>query len=819
MLNEKMDEVVLVKGWKKGANWSFPRGKIDQNESDLNCAVREALEETGFDLKAASLVGEEKDMKYLQVHIRGQDMKMYVFRGVPADTHFEPQTRKEISKVQWHRLAELPTIKVKKQQQQQQGHGEELAINANKYYMVAPFLGPLKKWINQQRRRDRASSTTLANPLPPVNEATLEQDIADDHLRDERVEEDHLARLLHTLQQSSQARTVDLPEVSSSSVKQDKEQTIAAPKSADLLALLRQGSEGRPGNKPQTPFNQVIEEPQLPSSPSHHGPSQRLSSLPPPPHFSVPSQHHQQAVQLPTAHTPNTLDLTHRPEIPPTMSGSMFAPEPAAQQQPSLAETRPGSHFAQQPPFAQQLPHFQSRQGAQSFPKPFQGVAPPPNKLPPPKLTAQSSALLNLFKGNISSELKSSNDTTRNPQELGSTASSQRNTMTAMNLMPPQVQRPLSEKVGGSAKPASTHQANLLNILRAPSTSGADSQDLNVPSPAIELSASPAPVHSKGRLPNGPPPHMEKAAAANSNGQPQRQQKPKRSNPPVSATVNGPLNTPQFDMIRSSSRDAHDNSQKSVNGPLKATPIRILSRPSSSHGPPVTPSAPKNVQLPLENSQDSHQLQVQTQSIRQPQQQPPTPDLKAHHAPPKPFQPHVLRRPDMSQGSNEPSPIQPLPSPKHRTLLSRNAAQPNDHKKSLLSLFTKPSPAISPPGNTPIEPTTIISPIEKSATPSLPQIHNRPGDVFTSTSTDTTNSASANVSGEAALQSKKFYAPDRMPPTPKAELRGGQTPRLSNANTMKPKQNSRALSRSSVASPDQKEFLLGYLADVVKSGR
>ena len=817
MLNESMDEVVLVKGWKKGANWSFPRGKIDQNESDLNCAVREALEETGFDLKAAGLVGEEKDMKYLQVHIRGQDMKMYVFRGVPTDTHFEPQTRKEISKVQWHRLSELPTIKVKKQQQQ--GHGEELAINANKYYMVAPFLGPLKKWINQQRRRDRASSTTLANPLPPVNEAALEQDIADDHLRDERVEEDHLARLLHTLQQSSQARTVDLPEVSSSPVKQDKEQAIAAPKSADLLALLRQGSGGRPENKPQTPFSQVIEEPQLPSSPSHHGPSQRLSSLPPPPHFPVPSLNHQQAIQRPTAHAPNTLNLTHRPGIQPTMSASIFAPEPTAQQQSSLAETRPASHFPQQPPFAQQLPHFQSHQSAPSFQKPFQDVAPPPNKLPPPKLTAQSSALLNLFKGNLSSELKSTNTPTQTPGELGSTTPSQQKSMTAMNLMPPQVQRPPSEKAGGSAKPASTHQANLLNILRAPSAPIADSQTLNVPSPAIELSASPAPVHSKGRLPSAPPPQREKVAATISKGQTQRQQKPKRGNPPVSATVNGPLNTPQFDMIRSSSRDAHDDSQKPVNGPFKATPIRILSRPSSSHGPPVTPSAPKDVPLPIEQSQDSHQLQLQTQSIRQPQQQPPTPDLKAHHAPPKPYQPHILRRPDMSQGSNEPSPIQPLPSPKHSTLLSRTAAQPNDHKKSLLSLFTKPSPAISPPGNTPIDPTTIISPIEKSATPTLPQIHNLPGDVFTSASTDTTNPASANVSGEAALQSKKFYAPDRMPPPSKAELRGGDTPKLSNANTMKPKQNARAPSRSSVTSPDQKEFLLGYLADVVKSGR
>ena len=56
MLNQDMDQVVLVKGWKKGANWSFPRGKINKDENDLKCAVREVYEETGFDIQEAGLV-------------------------------------------------------------------------------------------------------------------------------------------------------------------------------------------------------------------------------------------------------------------------------------------------------------------------------------------------------------------------------------------------------------------------------------------------------------------------------------------------------------------------------------------------------------------------------------------------------------------------------------------------------------------------------------------------------------------------------------------------------------------------------------------
>ena len=101
MLNDAMDAVVLVKGWKKNANWSFPRGKINKEEPDLTCAVREVYEETGYDLEAAGLVGDGENVKSIEVAMREQSLKLFVFRGVPMDTHFEPRTRKEISKIQW----------------------------------------------------------------------------------------------------------------------------------------------------------------------------------------------------------------------------------------------------------------------------------------------------------------------------------------------------------------------------------------------------------------------------------------------------------------------------------------------------------------------------------------------------------------------------------------------------------------------------------------------------------------------------------------------------------------------------------------------
>lgn len=171
LLNEAMDEVLLVRGFKKGGTWSFPRGKINKDEDDLDCAVREAWEETGFDLKAAGLLKDPKKIRSIEMTMRNQNMKLYVFRGVPMHTQFIPQTRKEIGKIAWYKLADLPTLK-KKQGQQDIG-GQQLILNANKFYMVAPFVQPLKKIIAQEKKRD--SRLMAQVNLATVNEpdATL----------------------------------------------------------------------------------------------------------------------------------------------------------------------------------------------------------------------------------------------------------------------------------------------------------------------------------------------------------------------------------------------------------------------------------------------------------------------------------------------------------------------------------------------------------------------------------------------------------------------------------------------------------------------
>lgn len=41
LLNQDGDKVLMVRGWKANAGWCFPRGKINSEESDAACAIRE----------------------------------------------------------------------------------------------------------------------------------------------------------------------------------------------------------------------------------------------------------------------------------------------------------------------------------------------------------------------------------------------------------------------------------------------------------------------------------------------------------------------------------------------------------------------------------------------------------------------------------------------------------------------------------------------------------------------------------------------------------------------------------------------------------
>ncbi|KAF9328565.1 mRNA-decapping enzyme subunit 2 [Podila minutissima] len=187
ILNEAMDKCILVKGWVAKSCWGFPKGKINKDEPDSLCAIREVWEETGFDI-SSRITNED----YVELTKNDQRIRLYIVKGVPEDTVFETQTRKEISKIEWHRLVDLPATKPKPMDR---GHysgkesGSDRASNANairnfnRYYMVTPFVQKLKSWIAMQRKiAKRKNSHIPVTPmvdhssLPVVSSSTASRD-------------------------------------------------------------------------------------------------------------------------------------------------------------------------------------------------------------------------------------------------------------------------------------------------------------------------------------------------------------------------------------------------------------------------------------------------------------------------------------------------------------------------------------------------------------------------------------------------------------------------------------------------------------------
>ncbi|XP_071534599.1 m7GpppN-mRNA hydrolase-like [Panulirus ornatus] len=90
MISDDHSQVLLVQA-QKCRKWGFPKGKIEDGESPEDCAVREVLEETGFDISAKLDVNH-----YLERQIGPHTVRLYIIPGVPLDTKFTQGSKWEI---------------------------------------------------------------------------------------------------------------------------------------------------------------------------------------------------------------------------------------------------------------------------------------------------------------------------------------------------------------------------------------------------------------------------------------------------------------------------------------------------------------------------------------------------------------------------------------------------------------------------------------------------------------------------------------------------------------------------------------------------
>ena len=795
MMDESMEKVVLVRGWKKGANWSFPRGKINKDEKDLDCALREVWEETGFDIRAAGLVPENEDeVKFIDVTMREQHIRLFVFRGVSEDTHFETQTRKEISKIQWYHIKDLPGFKKHKSGQPPSGD----AANANKFYMVAPFLGHLKKWINQQRREDVARAKrestnghgyAVQTGTEDEGEVEPEDDLMPQTSSGVNVQSEDLKKSLGVGDS-----TPPLPSDSATRTPND---------TANLLAMLQGNMKPTNGNQfPRTPFDQVNAFPQQPESPHPHHMRQPLSSqqqryspprfpLSPPRSQEDPGRH----FSLPT---PNIFGPSHEifPPLNQQPTGYYGVPPHVHQQLPPQRQSMPPvpppgiSPFGQQNgrdanmPFNMQQPHQPMNQlpphmlppHMQPQQPPFQTQGPPhypfvapqgqgairsgpdaPNasQLPAPRqLGAEKMRLLDAF---------------RNPSNRAA---------------PPPAPAPLQQ---AKQRPASTHQAALLDLFRKPSepANSIPTQE-SIPASATESRGLPEPASPTGTDVTVKPSTMRRPTL-NEITRTLPMSKPKVKSPASAAEPPTPRSPDATSMPAQSAAPMPARTQPRTNGsrqlfdpnnPIKFTPASLMQNPTSDGQRPLRKPQSrelKNIKSPGSPPRNAMGVQSSSQNGSQ--------------ATPPPFT--ILARPGSAKGRPK-SPAAP-PSPLrnesskpafHPQVLKRpkdvdaaDAGQkPADKKDQLLALFGKSTPSnmASPPVPTSAQPKPAA--LERKESTGDPK--NRLLDLF---------NTSANVSTPTAAPST---AP---PPAPRIEpeqrpMSSRQQPALNTAAT-RPAQN------------------------------
>ncbi|XP_074545800.1 m7GpppN-mRNA hydrolase isoform X2 [Halichoeres trimaculatus] len=155
ILDETLENALLVQGYLAKSGWGFPKGKVNEDEAPHDCAVREVLEETGFDIKNRIC----KDV-YIEQKITDQLVRLYIIPGVSKDTKFNPKTRKEIRNIEWFPVEKLPCHR------NDMTPKSKLGLAPNKFFMAIPFIRPLREWISRLKGESTDSDEDFTSNTP-----------------------------------------------------------------------------------------------------------------------------------------------------------------------------------------------------------------------------------------------------------------------------------------------------------------------------------------------------------------------------------------------------------------------------------------------------------------------------------------------------------------------------------------------------------------------------------------------------------------------------------------------------------------------------
>lgn len=158
MLNPDMTKVLLVCGWGKNGKWGFPKGKIAKDESELDAAVREVFEETGFDFSTVLRPGGEPPV-YADSYVGGRLSRVFIVPGVPETTNFETRTRKEISDIRWIPITDLPDPRNKAGDGSAAPHAQRTGqMSAKNFWLVRQYVPKIKSVVKKRKQQGQGHS-------------------------------------------------------------------------------------------------------------------------------------------------------------------------------------------------------------------------------------------------------------------------------------------------------------------------------------------------------------------------------------------------------------------------------------------------------------------------------------------------------------------------------------------------------------------------------------------------------------------------------------------------------------------------------------
>jgi 8-oxo-dGTP pyrophosphatase MutT (NUDIX family) len=133
ILNQTMTEVLVVQTYDY-KDYGFPKGKLDEGETGKDCAVRELVEEIGFDISEYL-----NDAEYITIETQPKTrVTLYIITGIPNQTRFKTNTRKEIGRIDWMSLKNLRSQLIEE-------NYDKKKTNLRK------FLFLLSKWVDTKK--------------------------------------------------------------------------------------------------------------------------------------------------------------------------------------------------------------------------------------------------------------------------------------------------------------------------------------------------------------------------------------------------------------------------------------------------------------------------------------------------------------------------------------------------------------------------------------------------------------------------------------------------------------------------------------------